>query len=178
MTLTPKEQATTAAFKLQQQQKLPSGLEIKLSAGEHNKLQCDIIQEFLSRFGFGAEVLYIGDTINKYLILESEKLKSLNFFAIGHEELPDIIAYSKEKNILFLIEAVHSSGQINAIRLKTLKDKLKDCKANLVFVSAFDNKKTFRKFVTDIAWESEVWIADTPDHLIHFNGFKFLEIHK
>ncbi|MBQ9362629.1 MAG: hypothetical protein IJT97_04310 [Bacteroidaceae bacterium] len=157
---------------------LPSGVEIRLSAGEHNELQRDIIQQFLPRFGFGSEVLYLGDTTDKYLIREDEKLKVLNFFELEHEELPDVVAYSQEKNLLFLIEAVHSFGQMNEIRVKKLKDKLKDCPAHLVFVSAFENKKIFRKFSEDIAWESEVWISDNPDHMIHFNGYKFLEIHK
>lgn len=157
---------------------LPSGIEVKLSAGEHNELQRDIIQKFLPRFGFGAEVLYLGDTIDKYLIREDEKLKAVGFFELEHEELPDVVAYSKEKNLLFMIEAVHSSGQMGEIRVKKLKDKLKGCTAQLIFVSAFENKKTFRKFAADIAWESEAWIADTPDHMIHFNGYKFLEIHK
>ena len=157
---------------------LPSGIEVKLSAGEHNELQRDIIQKFLPRFGFGAEVLYLGDTTDKYLIREDEKLKGVGFFELEHEELPDVVAYSKEKNLLFMIEAVHSSGQMGEIRVKKLKDKLKGCTAQLIFVSAFENKKTFRKFSADIAWESEAWIADTPDHMIHFNGYKFLEIHK
>lgn len=158
--------------------RLPGGTEIKLSSGEHNLLQRDIIQEFLPRFGFGAEVLYLGDTTDKYLIRESEKLKALHFFELEHEELPDVIAYSHDKNLLYLIEAVHSYGQMGEIRVKKLKDKLRQCTAQVVFISAFENKKTFRKFSEDIAWESEVWIADHPDHMIHFNGYKFLEINK
>lgn len=157
---------------------LPSGVEVRLSAGEHNKLQRDIIQKFLPRFGFGADVLYLGDTTDKFLIREDEKLQALHFFVLEHEELPDVVAYSKEKNLLFLIEAVHSFGQMGEIRVKKLKEKLTNCTATLVFVSAFENKKIFRKFSDDIAWESEVWIADNPDHMIHFNGYKFLEIHK
>lgn len=157
---------------------LPSGVEVRLSAGEHNELQRDIIQNFLPRFGFGAEVLYLGDTTDKYLIREDDKLKAINFFELEHEELPDVVAYSREKNLLFMIEAVHSFGQMGEIRVKKLKDKLQDCTAQLIFVSAFENKKIFRKFSDDIAWESEVWIADNPDHMIHFNGYKFLEIHK
>ena len=77
-----------------------------------------------------------------------------------------------------MIEAVHSIGQMGEIRVKKLKDKLQECTAQLIFVSAFENKKIFRKFSEDIAWESEVWLADNPDHMIHFNGYKFLEIHK
>jgi adenine-specific DNA-methyltransferase len=41
-------------------------------------------------------------------------------------------------------------------------------------VTAFPDRVTFRKFAKDIAWETEVWIADNPDHMIHFNGDKFL----
>lgn len=157
--------------------KLPSGTEIKLTAGEHNQLQRDIVQEFLPRFGFGAEILYIGDTTDKFLVREETKLKAIGFFELEHEELPDIVAYSESKNLLYMIEAVHSFGQMGEIRVEKLKAKLKDCTAQIVFISAFENKKIFRRFADDIAWESEVWIADNPDHMIHFNGYKFLEIH-
>lgn len=153
---------------------LPSGGELSFSAGEHNDLQKAIIEKFLPRYGHGAEVLYVGDTSDKYLYLEKEKLEKLSFFEISHEELPDVIAYSKKKNWLYLIEAVHSSGPISEIRLLQLQKLTKDCTADIVFVTAFLNRQKFRQFMTDIAWETEVWIADNPDHLIHFNGDKFL----
>ena len=158
--------------------KFPNGKEITLSAGPHNKLQGAIINDFLPRFGFGAEILYLGDTTDKYLIREEKKLKELHFFELEHEELPDVIAYSHEKNLLFLIEAVHSYGQMGEIRVMKIKEKLKECTAEVVIVSAFEDKKKFRKFSDDIAWESEVWIAEDPDHMVHFNGIKFLDIHK
>ena len=157
---------------------LPSGVELLLSMGEHNLLQKKIIEQFLPFFGMGAQVLYIEDTADKYLLREDEQLAELNFFALEHEELPDIVAYSREKNLLFLIEAVHSSGPMDEVRVRRLKDNLRQCKANVVFLTAFLNKGAFRKWVTDIAWETEVWIADNPEHLVHFNGYKFLEIHK
>lgn len=157
---------------------LPDGAEIHLSAGEHNQLQKDIIEKFLPRFGFGAEVLYIGDATDKFLVRNDEKLNALHFFTLEHEELPDVVAYSESKNLLYLIEAVHSYGQMSEIRVDKLKAKLIDCTADVVFISAFENKVIFRKFSTDIAWESEVWLADSPDHMIHFNGYKFLEIHQ
>ena len=158
--------------------KFPSGKEIKLSAGPHNKLQRAIIQEFLPKFGFGAEILYLGDTTDKYLIREEKKLNEIGFFVLEHDELPDVIAYSKEKNLLFIIEAVHSYGQMGELRVMKIKEKLKNCKAEIVIVSAFEDKKKFRKYSDDIAWESEVWIAEAPDHMVHFNGIKFLDLHK
>lgn len=157
---------------------LPSGGQLTFSAGEHNDLQKAIIEDFLPRYGFGAEVLYVGDTTDKYLYLEKEKLEKLNFFEISHEELPDVIAYSKSKNWLYLIEAVHSSGPISEIRLLQLQKLTKDCKAAIVYVTAFLTRQKLRQFMADIAWETEVWIADNPDHLVHFNGDKFLGPYK
>jgi hypothetical protein len=43
-----------------------------------------------------------------------------------------------------------------------------------VYVSAFPDGKTFGRYRRAIAWESEVWIADAPTHMIHFNGNRFL----
>jgi len=157
---------------------LPSGGKLEFSAGEHNDLQKAIIEDFLPRYGFGAEVLYVGDTSDKYLHLETEKLEELNFFEISHEELPDVIAYSKQKNWLYLIEAVHSSGPISEIRLLQLEKLTENCKADIVYVTAFLDRPKFRKFMAEIAWETEVWIADNPDHMVHFNGDKFLGPYK
>ncbi|XWW44132.1 restriction endonuclease [Fibrella sp. USSR17] len=157
---------------------LPSGGLLTFSAGEHNDLQKAIIEDFLPRYGFGAEILYVGDTAEKYLYLEKDRLSGLNFFEISHEELPDIIAYSKEKNWLYLIEAVHSSGPISEMRLLKLQELTKNCVADIVYVTAFLDRPKFRQFMIDIAWETEVWIADNPDHLVHFNGDKFLGPYK
>jgi len=158
--------------------KLPSGVELELSAGEHNVLQKRIVEDFLTRFGMGAEVLYIGDTSDKFLYRNDAILKQIGFFALEHEELPDVVAYCLDKNLLFLIEAVHSAGPMSEIRVRKLKKQLEKCTAIPIFVTTFLNKKEFRKWVTEIAWETEVWIADSPEHMIHFNGYKFLEIHQ
>jgi len=157
---------------------LPSGKKLNFSAGLRNDLQKAIIEEFLPRYGYGAKVLYVGDTSDKYLHLDKEALESLSFFEISHEQLPDIIAYAQEKNWLYLIEAVHSSGAIGELRLMQLQKLTKACKADIIYVTAFQDKLVFRKFIADIAWETEVWIADNPDHLIHFDGDKFLGPYK
>jgi hypothetical protein len=154
--------------------KLPNGKPLELSLGEHNVLQKELIEQFLPRFGSDCEVLYVGDTANKILHIEREELEKLNFFELSHDELPDIIAYSRKNNWLYLIEAVHSSGPMSEIRVLELKKLLKKTKAELIFVTGFLTRLEFRKWMMEIAWESEVWIADNPDHLIHFNGHKFL----
>lgn len=157
---------------------LPTGEELLLSWGEHNTLQKAIIENFLAIFGKGCEVLYVGDTCDKLLHTDEEELKELGFFELKHDELPDVLAYNREKNLLFLIEAFHCTGQWDKTRLFKVKKKLENCKAELVFVSAFETIDQFRTKSNDIAWETEAWIADMPEHMIHFNGWKFLEIHK
>ena len=152
--------------------------QFSFSPGQHNELQKKIITDFLPRFGNGSEVLYVGDTENKYLCLDEARLNQLNFFEIAHDQLPDVIAYSLTKNWLFLIEAVDSANPISELRLHTLEKMAEKCTADLVYVTAFLNRDGFRKHVKDIAWETEVWIADAPDHLIHFNGDKFLGPYK
>ena len=57
---------------------------------------------------------------------------------------------------------------------RSFKDLFAGCKAGLVFVTAFETRRTMQSFVSHIAWESEVWIAEDPDHMIHFNGERFL----
>jgi len=158
--------------------KLPGGQTLNFSPGEHNLLQKAVIEQFLPRYGHGAAVLYVGDTAKKFLVRDERRLRTLKFFELEHGELPDILAYSEAKNWLYLIEAVHSSGPISPLRLVELQRLAKDCTAELVFVTAFLNRDTFRKFAPDIAWETEVWIADAPDHLVHFDGDKFLGPYK
>lgn len=151
---------------------------VTFSPGEHNLIQRAVIEEFLPRFGYGAEVLYVGDTSDKFLFVEKEKLKALGFFDIAHDKLPDIVAYSQTKNWLYLIEAVHSANPINPMRKRAFESLTKSCTAGMVFVTAFLSRDSFKKFAAEIAWETEAWIADNPDHLIHFNGDRFLGPHQ
>ncbi|QQR87315.1 MAG: restriction endonuclease [Flavobacteriales bacterium] len=153
---------------------LPGGGKLELSLGKHNELQKAIIEQFLPLWGNGAEVLYVGDTSNKLLHIERERLKELGFFDLSHDELPDIIAYSKSKKWLYVIEAVHSSGPISELRLMELKKLLKGCKAGIVYVTAFLTRKAHAKYADQIAYETEVWTADRPEHLQHLNGPRFM----
>ncbi len=153
---------------------LPSGVALNLSKGKHNLLQKAIVEDFLPRYGEGAKVLYLGDTAKKLLHLDRETLAKLRFFELAHDELPDVVAYSESKNWLYLIEAVHSSGPISSLRHEHLRSLTKSCTAEIIYVTAFLDRETFRKYAPEIAWETEVWIAESPDHIVHFDGKRFL----
>jgi BsuBI/PstI restriction endonuclease domain/BsuBI/PstI restriction endonuclease HTH domain len=154
--------------------RISDGTSLSFSPGKHNILQKEIIENFLPIFGFGAEVLYVGDTANKSLFVNQEKLSALQFFELAHDKLPDVVAYSETKNWLYLIEAVTTANPITELRRKALLDLTTACTADVIFITAFPDRATYRTFAKDIAWETEVWIADAPEHMIHFNGDKFL----
>lgn len=154
--------------------RLPSGKVIELTAGEHNDIQKSIIQDFLPRFLKAPVVLYIGDTAKKNLHIEKESLSSLGIPEPDHGKLPDIIAFDNARQWIFLIEAVHSSNPISRTRHIELQQYFSETKCPIVFVSAFKDRQSFKQWVIDISWETEVWIADHPEHMIHFNGDKFL----
>jgi hypothetical protein len=152
--------------------------EFSLSPGNHNLVQKAVIEKFLPLFGYGAEALYLGDTENKNLFYAPDKLKAFGFFELAHDKLPDVVAYRKKKNWLFLIEAVDTSNPITELRKEKFDALTKNCKPAIVYVTAFADRATFRKFSKDVAWETEVWIAESPDHMVHFNGDKFLGPYK
>lgn len=162
---------------------LPDGKEIKLSPGVHNQLHADIIHEFCPRFIGNGKVLYIGDTASsrneggKHMVLENEVLESLGVPPMSHDKLPDVVVYDEKRKWLFLIEAVTSHGPVSPKRWLELENALKNCKVGRVYVTAFPHGDEFRKNAADIAWETEVWIADHPDHMIHFNGDRFMGPH-
>lgn len=149
------------------------GVELSFGPGEHNLLIKATIEEFLPRYGHGARVLYVGDAQDRYVHIERPRLRDLGFFELDHGVLPDVVAYSKTKNWLYVIEAVHRCGPISNVRHDRLKELLARSNAGVVFVTAFANRLSFRNLVEDIAWETEVWIASEPDHLIHFDGERF-----
>jgi hypothetical protein len=157
---------------------LGCGQSLSFSPGKHNKLQKDIIESFLPIFAPGSQILYVGDTASKYLYLDEENLRAIKFFELAHDKLPDVLAYEAGKNWLFLVEAVTTANPITELRRLTLTRLAQACTADLIFITAFPDRATYRKFARDIAWETEVWIADAPEHMIHFNGHKFLGPYK
>lgn len=153
---------------------LPDGVQIALSSGRHNQLQVAVIEQMGPCFAPGSQVLYVGDTAKKHVVCDIETLAKLNVPISEHGKLPDIILFNTAKNWLLLIEAVTSHGPVNPKRHAEFEALLSHCPAERVYVTAFLTRADFRRFAAEIAWETEVWIADDPGHMIHFNGPKFL----
>ena len=155
--------------------RFPDGQEVRLSPGSHNELQKAVIEKFTPRFAPTANVLYVGDTAKKDLHVEQQRLLEVGLPLTEHDKLPDIVLHDRGRNRLFLIEAVTSHGPVDRKRLTEFEVLLHSCPAKPIYVSAFPGFDEFRKHMKAIAWETEVWLAEVPGHLIHFDGDKFLD---
>ncbi len=150
------------------------GKSITLSPGGQNILIEQIITTFAPSYTPGGKVLYVGDTDNKFAYFDEEGLAALGVSVELHGKMPDVILHHVEKNWLVLVEAVTSHGPVDGKRKDELKRLFQHSRAGLVFVTAFLTRKAMVEYLKDISWETEVWIADAPTHLIHFNGERFL----
>ncbi len=151
-----------------------NGTDFNFSVGKHNELQKAIIEEFAPRFAPNSECLYVGDTIEKDLVKNIGKLTALGFEITLHDKMPDVVLYREDKNWIYFVESVTSVGPMEPKRILEISELTRGVTAGKIFVTAFLDFKTYKKFSDMLAWETEVWIAEMPEHMIHLNGDKFL----
>lgn len=151
-----------------------NGQDFSFSSGKHNELQKVIIEEFAPRFAPNSECLYVGDTIEKDLVKNVAKLTELGFEITLHDKMPDVVLYREDKDWLYFVESVTSVGPMDPKRILEITEMTKNVTAGKIFVTAFLDFKTYKRFSENLAWETEVWIAEMPEHMIHLNGDKFL----
>lgn len=151
-----------------------NGADFQFSIGRHNELQKAIIEEFAPRFAPHSECLYVGDTIEKDLVKNVYKLEKLGFEITLHDKMPDVVLYREDKNWIYFVESVTSVGPMDSKRILEITEMTKNVTVGKIFVTAFLDFKTYKRFSETLAWETEVWIAEMPEHMIHLNGDKFL----
>ncbi|MGV8057645.1 MAG: BsuBI/PstI family type II restriction endonuclease [Smithellaceae bacterium] len=154
--------------------KIADNQEIKLSPGGQNVLVKKIVEDFCSLYTPGGRMIYVGDTQSKWAYYDAEKLTDLGVIIEEHGKMPDVVVYHVKKNWLMLIDTVANHGPVNPKRRQELKKLFAGSSAGLVFVTAFMDRHAMLKYLNDISWETEVWVAESPTHLIHFNGERFL----
>lgn len=150
------------------------GKGITLSPGEHSELIRAIIEDFAPRFAPGSVLVYTGDTGEKWGYFDAPLLGGLGVDVDSHGKMPDVVLHYTARNWLLLVESVTSHGPVDGKRHAELAALFAGSTAGLVYVTAFPNRAVMGKYLGDIAWETEVWVADAPSHLIHFNGERFL----
>ena len=147
---------------------------IHISPGAHSQLIKAIIEDFAPRFVPGGVLIYVGDTGEKWGYFDDTLLAKLGVTVDAHGKMPDVVLYYPERNWLLLVESVTSHGPVDGKRHEELARLFSNATAGLVYVTAFPSRAIMARYVPNIAWETEVWVADAPSHLIHFNGTRFL----
>ncbi|MBI4917946.1 MAG: hypothetical protein HY825_19065 [Acidobacteria bacterium] len=138
--------------------------------GRKNRWQAQILTEFVPRFAPGGRVLHLGAREPERRHVDRRGLERLGLPASKHGRLPDVVVHHEGRDRLFLVEAVTSGGPIGGKRHAELEAVLGACSAGRVYVSAFPSFRHFAKHAAAIAWETVVWIAACPGHLVHYNG--------
>lgn len=110
----------------------------------------------------------------KDLVKNVEKLSGLGFEITLHDKMPDVVLYSAEKNWIYFVESVTSVGPMDPKRIREIEEMTQNVTAGKIYVTAFLDFATYKKFAESLAWETEVWLAEMPDHMIHLNGDKFM----
>lgn len=151
-----------------------NGEDFAFSSGKHNQLQKAILEEFARRFAPNSECLYVGDTTQKDLVKREKRLKELGFEITSHDKMPDVVLYRADNNWIYFIEAFTSRGPMDPKRILEINEMTKNVKYGKIYVTAFLDFNTYKSHSQELAWETEVWIAEMPEHMIHLNGNKFL----
>ncbi|GEH74673.1 BsuBI/PstI family type II restriction endonuclease [Escherichia coli] len=176
--LAERETLVTRYAKEREQNRIPveiaAGQQITLSPGEHSELIRAIIEDFAPRFAPGSVLVYAGDTGEKWGYFDAPLLAGLGVDVDSHGKMPDVVLHFTAKNWLLLVESVTSHGPVDGKRHAELARLFAGSTAGLVYVTAFPNRSIMGRYLGEIAWETEVWVADAPSHLIHFNGVRFL----
>ncbi len=176
--LSSRESLAARYAKERKQNRIPvvisPGKEIHLTPGDHSRLVKAIIEEFAPRFVPGATLVYAGDTGDKWGYFDEFLLRRLGVSVDAHGKMPDVVIYYPERDWLLLVESVTSHGPVDGKRHDELARLFARSSSGLVYVTAFPNRSVMARYLSEVAWETEVWCADSPSHLIHFNGARFL----
>jgi type II restriction enzyme len=151
---------------------LPDGKKLELSAGAHNVLEKYIVEVLIRSQVKKPEIVYIGDTKKKMLYVNEKLVKKLGIVLDKHDKLPDVIVWSHASRRFFVIESVTNVGPVEESRKKEIDNvinKKTGKNYDIVYITAFLDRKTFARFAGIIANETYVWIASEPDQLIRYS---------
>lgn len=154
--------------------RIAPGKRVTLSPGEHSELIRAVVEDFAPRFAPGSTLIYVGDTGDKWGYFDAPLLVGLGIDIDAHGKMPDVVMHYTKKNWLLLVESVTSHGPVDGKRHAELTRLFANAKAGLIYITAFPTRAIMTRYLADIAWETEVWVADAPSHLIHFDGERFL----
>ena len=151
--------------------RLTSGVPFAFTApgwGRHNSLIVDTIELFGPRYAPNSFIIFLQDTLNNIAIYEQSWLAPLGLSITAWTQLPDILLYHETARMLFFLELVTLHGPISQKRKLELEELCRESNLSRTYISVFFSRDDFRPYATHIAWDTMIWLAQIPDHVIYY----------
>jgi hypothetical protein len=131
------------------------------------------VQVYAPTFLKAPQVVYVGDTRHKGGYQNRDLMRELNLPIQVTASLPDVILLCEAERWLVVVEVVASSGPVSEARLVQLRQLIQQPLTlgyRSRYITAFPSRRVFRRFVEEIAWGTQVWIANEAEQVIAFGG--------
>ncbi len=146
--------------------KRANGEVFSYASGRRNSLLVDIFEVLVPYRVQDSVLLYVHDRINDLLIYEYKVLERLGVPSVFGNQLADVVLYQPERNRLYLVYAINRFGPLYKQRKDETEKLLKQCSADRAYVSVVYNRSDYGHYAPFIAWGSQVWMVQIPDHVV------------
>ncbi len=147
---------------------------MQIPAYVKDRLFHSFIENFVPRFVPGSVQVYSDDESDREKRFDDALLKDLGVTIDSREKMPALVLHYPARNWLLLAEFAAGNGPIDEKRLKELARLFNKASPDLIYITAFQNRSAMADHDELPAWGTHAWFADEPEHMIHFNGSRFL----
>lgn len=152
---------------------LPNRSVRRLAQGPSSVLIKAVVEEFLPRFLYAPAVVLLSESRTKIVVQEKALIEALGLRIETDRLLPDLIALDTQlgRELLLFVEVVATDGPVTPSRKKALEAMAEEAHFTadkLAFVTVYLDRDhaTFRKTFGSLAWNTLVWLASEPEHII------------
>jgi hypothetical protein len=138
-------------------------------------LQVAALAKFIPQCAPQAKVLFLRGSDDRSLIFVPGVLQRLGIPIEKLEKLPDAVLHLPKRNLLILLTL---NAPITTKQRNRIERWLAECMAKREYVSALSDWQALSRAGNSFAWDTHVWLAEEPEHMIHWNGEKFLGPHR
>ncbi len=139
-----------------------------------SKLAKSFCKTFAPRFVPDSVLVYAKTAGHEKPSMNEATSAALGFVIDDHDKMPDIVLFDAAHDRLILADCASDKKLMDGARVAELARLFDKARPGLVYVTAFRNRQDLAGHPSFPAWETHAWFADAPEHMVHFNGCRFL----
>jgi hypothetical protein len=145
----------------------------RMSPGPSSIITKHVIESFATRFLVKPGVIFVSESGNKVVHRDDQLARRIGLNIPADRLLPDLILVDLAKPLVVFVEVVATDGPIDSKRKRDFLGLVREAgysEHSVAFVTAFADRDeaAFRKALSEIAWNTFVWVASQPDKIIAF----------